>query len=694
MSEQEASSTASSAPRRWQVRVWRWLWHGLNFVWGTLIVGIVIGTIANLNTTTMEAPLAKLFIVHLALTYPLPVWSSLGLLLALTLLSWFGSRDKQTVPIFTLSARDRVHLLRRLRIRYEQMLAQSLQGAVQVELELVSRPAAIQNAVSLSMRLPDQPEQMLSLHTSIAQAYELAQQELLILGEPGAGKSTLLVELAHYLVERAEQDETRPLPILLPLSTWAVRRPPLDEWLSEELARLYDISPRLSQQYIQAELVLPLLDGLDEMEEAARPGCVAAINTYHRNHLQPLVVCSRTGEYEAATRHERIALHTAVVIQPFSYEEVDAHLEQLGKPLAGLRAALRKNPVLRELATTPLILQALTLTYHGTSVRELSRKAAELRKQIWDDYVQHMISRKGDAQRYPFPITNAWLHWLAQEMRSHNQTIFSLEELQPDWLPTRQRVAYRGSVGLCYGLAFGLVIFGIPAGMPGGLHFGLVLGVLAGLFFWLLVSMLLGSNQTIQLVEVLSWSWQKVKLQLLAGLFVGSLIGLYGGLLRGLFAGLFAGLSAGLYTGLLSGLFVGLSQQRLIDRLMLSPNEGIRRSAKNGLLVGSIAGLPIGLFFGLFFGLFVGPLGGLFVGLALGLLAGVTIGLLNGLDAALQHYILRFWLWRTHTFPWKAVSFLDDATARILLRRVDGGYSFIHRLLLDHFADLEPDVAQ
>ncbi len=33
--------------------------------------------------------------------------------------------------------------------------------------------------------------------------------------------------------------------------------------------------------------------------------------------------------------------------------------------------------------------------------------------------------------------------------------------------------------------------------------------------------------------------------------------------------------------------------------------------------------------------------------------------------------------------------FLDDATDRLLLRRVGGGYLFIHRLLLEYFARLE-----
>jgi hypothetical protein len=71
---------------------------------------------------------------------------------------------------------------------------------------------------------------------------------------------------------------------------------------------------------------------------------------------------------------------------------------------------------------------------------------------------------------------------------------------------------------------------------------------------------------------------------------------------------------------------------------------------------------------------------------------GLLVGALGGGLTVLQHYILRLLLWRTHTFPLEVQTFLDDATARILLRHVGGGYSFTHRLLLDHFADLYTDI--
>jgi hypothetical protein len=231
---------------------------------------------------------------------------------------------------------------------------------------------------------------------------------------------------------------------------------PLQDWLGEQIALLYTVDWNLSQQWIQTKQLLPLLDGLDEMEASARTACIAAINTYHREHLQPLVVCSRTDEYDTAAKHEQLALHTAVVVQPLSFAQVDTHLATLGKPLAGLRAALKKQPLLQTVATTPLLLQVLMLTYHGTSIRALYQKEAHLQEQIWTDYVQHMVTHKGDTKRYPFHVTTTRLSWLASEMRQRNQTIFFLEQLQPDWLLGRRIAIYQWSVGLVVGLVNGL----------------------------------------------------------------------------------------------------------------------------------------------------------------------------------------------------------------------------------------------
>lgn len=675
----------------WQVRLCRILLGGLQWIWGTLVAGIIIGTIANLNTTITDTSLSKLYIAQIVLTYPLPTAVVLGALILLTLLMWMGSRINKFPTSRTPSERNRTHMLHRLRTYYEQMLDQSLQGVVRIELGLVSKPVNVPKTLSLNLQLPDQLQQNLSSCTSIIKAYELGQQELLILGEPGAGKSTLLLELAQYLIEQAELDAKQPLPVLLPLSSWAMKQLVLQDWLVEQVASLYNIPLYLSRYWVHTEQILPLLDGLDEMNEAARSACIVAINTYHREHLMSLIVCSRNNEYNAAITREPLRLHAEVFVQPLSFTQVDTYLATLGKSLGGLRAALKKQSGLREIATTPLMLQVLVLTYRNNSVRALPQKKTDLQKQIWAAYVQRMIQRKGDTNHYLLQQTLIWLGWLAEQMREHNQTIFYLEQLQPDWLPEGSRKLYRWSVAMFFVIAivlFGELVWILTYWLPLWIFVGIVAnpigGLLGSLPLTLFEGLLCGAFFGLQIIrpfEALTWSWADIRSRFFVGLSLGA--------------------SGGALFLLSRQLMTSISGKQLVERLSLSPNEGIRRSAKNGIFVGLFLTPFVGLFTGLIAMLHAGFSLGLRTGLILGLLQvlysglfyGLLSGLFLGLGAFIQHYILRFWLWKVHLFPWSIVHFLDDATARILLRRVGGGYSFTHRLLLDFFADSYADAS-
>ncbi len=72
-----------------------------------------------------------------------------------------------------------------------------------------------------------------------------------------------------------------------------------------------------------------------------------------------------------------------------------------------------------------------------------------------------------------------------------------------------------------------------------------------------------------------------------------------------------------------------------------------------------------------------------------GLGTGVSAGLIYGGLAFIQHFILRFLLWLNNCAPLNYPRFLDYAADRILLRKVGGGYIFIHRMLLEYFASLD-----
>jgi MFS family permease len=169
------------------------------------------------------------------------------------------------------------------------------------------------------------------------------------------------------------------------------------------------------------------------------------------------------------------------------------------------------------------------------------------------------------------------------------------------------------------------------------------------------------------------------------------------GILIGLIFGLAAGLSTGLSFWLLLGLFQGVSRETIEDQYRIIPNQGIRHSARNSLILGlistGIAGLATGLAYGLAYGLIDGLSTGLSYGLSVGLIIGLNAGLLAGLLygglACLRHGVIRHLLWRAGSIPRNYPRFLDDAAERILLRKVGGGYIFVHRLLLEYFASLD-----
>jgi hypothetical protein len=231
--------------------------------------------------------------------------------------------------------------------------------------------------------------------------------------------------------------------------------------------------------------------------------------------------------------------------------------------------------------------------------------------------------------------------------------------------------------------------------------------------------MLRNNDGFIRPAEIISWSWKrfwhsfKGFKSFIYDLLLGFAIGLSFGS-KQLFQGNEDGaLSAGLSTAFLSvlatrlfyALVQGLSSNNLVDDRRFKPNEGIKRSMYHGCV-----GCMIGIFFASFFSIMTcliasvtsnGP-ASLLVGsiwltsLNLGLsnllllapCAAMLAWLLMGGLAVLQHYCLRLILWRTGAFPLKIARFLEYAADCVLLYRVGGGYMFIHRLLLEHFASL------
>lgn len=448
-----------------------------------------------------------------------------------------------------------------------------------------------------------------------------------------------------------------------------------------------------------------LLDGLDEVAERYRPACVAALNTWRAEHgLVPLVVCSRTAEYQALMTAVRV--EEAVELQPPTDQEVDIylrHLEGTGTPLTDIRAAQSSDRELHELLHSPLMLHVVALAYHGRSASALQEPGTVQARQarLWDAYVARMFEQRplDRNSSYTPEQAHSWLEWLAQALHNRDQTEFHLDRLTPEWLSTHAEQS-GARVVISLGVALSTWLIVLLCSVLGGS------GVVAGMGFAtggaLVAWGFAGAVGELRPTERMHWSWRELRrnwarrlaVGILASLGVGIGTGCTYGLLEGLGAGLVAGLVVALAVGLTVGVGAALSGG-LVSELRderTTPNEGIRRSARSalavGLAVGLFGGLGIWLGASLVTKLLGGPLGSVAVLIALtfGVLGGLIAGLLYGGRACLQHYTVRAALVRANAGPWRYGQFLDAMTHRLLLRRSADAYLFTHRLLRDHLA--------
>jgi hypothetical protein len=599
-----------------------------------------------------------------------------------------------------LENRNRSAMIEKVRtIWITGYLRQSLFQETRIILGLNERSDAVARPMDLLVRRPNEDDKPLPSGTGIVDVFDSVDHSLLILGAPGSGKTTLLLELARDLLDRAVVADSHPIPVVFPLSTWTVTRKSLVEWLQDELNLRYDVPCGIASEWITTNQVLPLLDGLDEVRPEHRAACVEAINTFRQSHgFLPLIISSRKSDYESLA--EPLRLHGAVLVRPLSRDQVIAYLADLGPAGEPVREALQQDASLWEFLDSPLLLNIVTVAFANKMIAppQANGTTSERRNHLFGAYVNQALHRRAPDRRYTSDQTIRWLSWMASQMVEHGQTMFYLERLQIDWLPLGQRQAFRAYWPLAYGLVNGLVTglgFGLVAGLLGGLINGLGFGLVVGLVVGL-VAGLLGVrrgfllDKDIVCAETVRWSWIVFRRGLFKsrwmlggpanGLIVGWVVGQKFGLLNGLVAGLVAGLGFGLVVGLIRGMSVSEIETRAI------PNQGIHRSARNALVFGLRFGLVNGLFGGLLGGLVGGVGFALVGGLVGGLVVALVVALRAGGEACLRHLVLRLLLVWNGTAPWNYVKFLDHAADRILLRKVGGGYMFIHRMLLEWFA--------
>ena len=438
-------------------------------------------------------------------------------------------------PLSSLEQQNRTRLLKRVRATWiKGLLKPALHRAAWIDLHLQEQPDVLKNPWRLQVPELDQTSRALPVGTSIVEVYDEADGELLIMGEPGAGKTMLLLELTRTLLERAEEDERLPMPIVFHLSSWAEKRPSLSLWLIEELETKYDVPHKIGQEWIDTDQVLPLLDGLDEVAENARTACVQQINDYYRSRLErgscPIVVCCRSEEYTVLST--RVMLQQAISILPLTSEQINTYLEQAGEQVKGLKQALNEDAELHSLARQPLMLNIFTLAYQGATPAEVptgeTREGA--RHTVFATYVGRMLKHRGLPKHWKPEKMIRWLTFLAKQTRQHNHIIFYLEQLQLDWLSDKWALcAYHWLAIRLPGIIMGMLVYlaislcdelSYPGGEELLIGWFLLGGLLGGLLSGESASQCSPDNGN----KIKSNFWLRLLLQLVVSAFIGGSI--------------------------------------------------------------------------------------------------------------------------------------------------------------------------
>jgi hypothetical protein len=598
------------------------------------------------------------------------------------------------------------------------LLKQSLAEVVRIDLGFVDKPDAVDLPLNLQYQELNRQPRPIPPGTPIVDVFDQMDSALLILGAPGAGKTTLLLELTRELIIQYELDESLAIPVIFNLSTWATARLPLDKWLVEELILRYDVPSRVAKEWVKNEATLPLLDGLDEVGEENVAACVQAINMYRREYgLGRLVVCCREANYKKAAR--RLRLQGAVIIKPLTQQQVDNYLTESGNHLTALRKLLSKDSALRMLVDTPLMLSIVVLSYRDLALSDLQKsESAEIRRRhLFETYVEQMFQRRGKISSHKKIKTVKYLSWLSNEMVVSHQSIFFVEQLQPSLLPSKKYlILYSIITGIMAGIIpcfiIGLAAIIITERIDIGLQIGVVVGSIAAIgigFFSLLVP--------IECVEKITWSWLEAKQAVRQNFWRGVLWGTFSGIFMGYVQASSSSITMGISIGLTAffssifawsiyGIYRGYTATELVNHRVM-PNQGIWTSAKNALTLGArlalilaiTAAIVSGAIFGLNSLIVTQSLDGIAIGVRYGLLVGLSCGFLSGamqggFVTCIRHLILRTILQWNGALPLRLIPFLNFATDRIFLRKVGGGYIFVHRMLMEYFASLDTTAPQ
>ena len=205
----------------------------------------------------------------------------------------------------------------------------------------------------------------------------------------------------------------------------------------------------------------------------------------------------------------------------------------------------------------------------------------------------------------------------------------------------------------------------------------------------------LPERDVINTVDRLKWNWKRaiisMLLSLLTALIVIGIRWLGGQEQYNDWSSLMKDwIPLGLVLGIWLASMIGFSPGNMEKTIY--PEQKIRATRYNSFLMFIVVLVSFGVGIGLLMGAMTNISAGFYVAISAGIIAGSGSWLIFGGLSLTQHYVLRTVIARENNLPFRLVPFLDHCVDLIFLRRVGGGYIFVHRLLMEHFAEMDEET--
>ncbi|GAA1689121.1 NACHT domain-containing protein [Glycomyces endophyticus] len=572
---------------------------------------------------------------------------------------------------------------------------------------------------------------------------------LVVVGRTGSGKTILAVRLVMDLLEHRRSGD--PVPVIFNLSSWNPRAD-LRTWLASQLLRdhpalgntLPDQTP-LATALIENDLVLPVLDGFDEI---ARDLVRDPLEKLNRSTSMPLILTSRTDEYRKAVAESDVLTAAACVeLSDLTPDDLAEYLLRTTRRTGDDGASIWE-PVLEALQgdtrteateslaaafTTPLMVSLARTIYNdapGHDPAELLdvhrfRTVADVETHLLGNLIPTAYRHQDEHRRFDPERVRHWHGHLAAHLHR-------LRERDLAWwrLGTSMRRPARMAVmALVFGLPFtvvDVVVFAIlmdylPIQYVSAAAIDLTAGAAVGVAHGLLAkyrgAALEPSGMQVRFRgrppgpprNLL----RRFRIGFAAGLLIGFCYGASRELLRGvvlgtepvlvlqymLFNALLIGLTIGFATGV-TYMCIALWERPLDVRSVQSPDDLIRSTRRTVLVQAVLFSpalvvlIPLTLWTAVQLLGLLPPEAGTWT---FSLSEGVGLGLYGGFIGAVGYALAmtawgqwivfgRLWLPLTGRLPWAVPEFLDDAYRRGVLRRSGVVYQFRHARLQDHLA--------